>query len=463
MASRVFIQNNASYGLEVAVQLGGRASELRPGTHYTIGASYIAPGDRQEVLRFNRNSGITRRQEFFFTQRVTLAGTSRTIDLRQRLVGTLVHSTLCQTVGDDPWRCDGQRYDYGWAGDIPLRIAYQAYGERRLQVDHDIQYVFTRQHAPMPMGAEDPRVFNVLAYNIYMRPQGAFRDGQGLRVDELPDRLRGYDVLILSELFDVDIRVRLLGALRRLGYRYQTGVLGDGAGRGLVLSESGGVVVVSRWPLTNVQERIFATHGLGWRNLNPRRGYNAAGELACYGSDCRADKGILYAVVQKREPRQGGQRYHLFATHLQADNSRLDQEARRTQLRMLRQFIDELAIPAGEPVLIGGDLNVDRGNSAQYAQLLEILAATHPPQDGHAYTYDPLINPLALEGLRSFPTGLRNPAAHREYLDYVLYSHRHRRPTASTNEVRMPQSTNPWKPGHWDLSDHFALYGQFRY
>ncbi len=40
--------------------------------------------------------------------------------------------------------------------------------------------------------------FNVLAYNIYMRPAGLFADDQAARDAVLPSKLRGFDIIVFS-------------------------------------------------------------------------------------------------------------------------------------------------------------------------------------------------------------------------------------------------------------------------
>jgi hypothetical protein len=156
--------------------------------------------------------------------------------------------------------------------------------------------------------------FSVLAYNIYMRPQTFFRDGQQSRMRYLPEQLKGYDVLVLSEVFDVKMREALLVELLP-EYPYVTEPLGAD----LVVTQHGGVLIASRWPIEEEQQLLF-------------------GKL-CSGSDCAAQKGAIYARINKN-----GERYNIFGSHLQAWPGPVTAQVRKGQLEMLKQFIDGLKL-----------------------------------------------------------------------------------------------------------------------
>jgi endonuclease/exonuclease/phosphatase family metal-dependent hydrolase len=278
--------------------------------------------------------------------------------------------------------------------------------------------------------------FNMLAYNVFLRPEHAFSNDQAERVGVLPAKLRGFDVIAFSEAFDNSIRSRLLAGLAA-EYPYRTKVLGADAG----IEQDGGVVIVSRWPITVQAQRAYGD--------------------TCIGdtSDCLADKGVLYAKVVKH-----GQSYHIFASHTQAGDSRERREARLRQLGIIKAFIDSRAIPDSEAVFIAGDLNVDKYDAGEYTAMLRILDAWYPLPFGHRYTVDPILNRL-------------NPHADRLlYLDYVLVSNRHLQPIEAIIETLMPSASrlfksclDPFKGGctkfersHY-LSDHFAVFGHFMF
>ena len=270
---------------------------------------------------------------------------------------------------------------------------------------------------PRPAAAAPaPRTtLDVLTFNAFLRP--VLPDGQNERVPLMADALVGYDVLLLQELFSNWHRRQLLEALRT-EYPYQSRLLGRDSG----LGQDGGVVVVSKWPIERQFQRLFGED--------------------CAAEDCLAEKGVLYARINKE-----GRRIHIFATHLQAG---ADQEAlRERQLSTIKRLIDQMRLPTDEPVLIGGDLNVDRFAGARtgaFGEMIRILEAEHPlPPAGswpHRPTMDPARNPLT-DG----PLPL--------YLDYVLYSEAHLRPVSAFNDVR------PVAAAGRPLSDHFAVHGHF--
>jgi endonuclease/exonuclease/phosphatase family metal-dependent hydrolase len=255
---------------------------------------------------------------------------------------------------------------------------------------------------------------DVLTFNAFLRP--FLPENQNERMELMAGELAGYDVLLLQELFSDWHRKKLLRALGA-DYPYQSRVLGRDRG----LGQDGGVVIVSKWPIELEFQRLFGA--------------------LCEGKDCFAEKGVLYARINKQ-----GRRFHLFATHLQsgADNA----ELRAEQLASIKDLIDRMRLPADEPVLIGGDLNVDRLADEQtgaFTAMARLLGAAHPPPpaDGpRRPSFDPEQNPLA-DGGRA------------QYLDYVLYSEDHLRPTSAFNAV------TPIAAQGRPLSDHFAVHGRF--
>lgn len=260
-----------------------------------------------------------------------------------------------------------------------------------------------------------PNSFNVLAYNIYMRPAGLFADDQADRGAVLPSKLRGFDVIVFSEAFDNKVRDQLLADLAE-EYPYRTSVLG--ADHGLV--QDGGVIIVSRWPITAEAQRLF-------------------GDVCVWG-DCWADKGVLYARFEKH-----GKTYHLFASHAQSGREMGQRRTRMQQLGIIKSFIDEIGPPGAETLFIAGDLNVDKYDAVEYAAMLRILDAWHPKPSGHPYTVDSTIN---------------RRAGYRLYLDYVLVSNRHLQPLNAVIETLIPRSRTRLGDDY-DLSDHFPVFGHF--
>ena len=258
---------------------------------------------------------------------------------------------------------------------------------------------------------------DVLTYNVFLRaPDFLFFDRQRERVGLIPNLAQGYDVLILQEAFSDAHRQSLLQGLHA-AYPFHTHVLGKDRWWKL----NGGVIILSKWPIEAEAQHHF-------------------GEL-CAGADCWASKGVVYARINKQ-----GRRYHIFGTHTQAEIKH--RAIREQQLRRIRAFIDGFGIPSTQPVLIGGDFNVDALSDAAdgaYTTMQQHLNATDPgARDARkpVPTFDGLNN--ALVSLRV-----------QEHLDYVLYANTHLQPLSAFNEVLI------FRVDEADLSDHYAVHGHF--
>jgi endonuclease/exonuclease/phosphatase family metal-dependent hydrolase len=268
-----------------------------------------------------------------------------------------------------------------------------------------------------------PLDFNLVAYNVFLRPSWLpFLDGQRIRGERLPAHLiePDYDAIVFNELFHAEARRSLLDRLEST-YPYRTLLVGAGVRHKLC----GGVMLVSRWPIEAQAERLFDV---------------------AEGFDAAASKGIVYARIRKHD-----QWVNVFATHTNAMPRA--HRVRARQFATLRSFIDECQVPADEPALIAGDLNVDPVD-LEYPAMLATLNAEVPPLRGLRYSYDPVQNRLA---------GGRE----RQLLDYVLYSARHRQPSACSAEV-FQLHTRPWRQRSWqrrrqDLSDHYPVIGRFHF
>ena len=285
----------------------------------------------------------------------------------------------------------------------------------------------------------DDIAFSMLTYNIFMRPQPPFFDGQMKRAERLVPHLvgKGYDLIAFNEIFGNRPRNFLVEALSH-EFPYHTTVIGkslDGRilrGGVQVEASNGGVMIFSRWPIHGEEERLFDQ---------------------CKGSDCMAAKGVQRVAVEKQ-----GRMFHVFATHLQASCGRSDDSrwpACQSQIHTIRNFIDESNIPEDEPVLIAGDMNVNReGRGGElYRWMLEKLDARDPGLD--RCTRDTELNELA-DGTAC------------QYLDYILVSENHATPVRERTYVLRPHAADPWRldplaSPRRDLSDHYPVLGRFEF
>ncbi len=275
---------------------------------------------------------------------------------------------------------------------------------------------------------ERQEALKVLAYNTYMRPTSLFKNGQMLRADRMPPFLSGYDVVILSALYDDDVRIHLLNLIRA-EYPFQTAVVGHDEG----VEQDGGVVIASRWPIEAQENRVFD-------------------ENDCHDVDCLAEKGVAYAKIRKK-----GAAYHVFGTELQARPAQ--HPIRVRQLHFINEFIADQPIVSKEPVIIGGTMHVNAYYPSVRDEMLDILDAELPWYDSHfnlSPTYDPLSNDLDDQ---DFPG---------EMLDYILHQPNRIRPDESVFARKVFKAVPCWKEFFWeschnDLSDHYAVEARFVY
>ena len=146
-------------------------------------------------------------------------------------------------------------------------------------------------------------------------------------------------------------------------------------------------------------------------------------------------------------------RYHLFATHVQADTGDVEQckEIRDKQFNTLRAFIDHQInlgnIKDDEPIIIMGDFNVKQHDTPEYEKTLETLRAIHPYNIGCNFSH---------EGVASI-------------LDYITYDKDNLQPRHTYLNVMKTRSQVPWNFGGPNLalrfwpSDHYPVYGYFEF
>lgn len=284
--------------------------------------------------------------------------------------------------------------------------------------------------------------FRLLTHNVYMLSTALYPNwGQNQRANLIAQAtyIKGNDVVILNEVFDNTASATLLTGLSSQ-YPYQTPVLGrDRNGWSATLGsfsdttpEDGGVAIVSKWPIEEQVQFIYAD--------------------AC-GADALSNKGFVYVRVNKN-----GQHYHVIGTHAQSQDSACSsgqaETVRARQFGNIRDFLASKGIPASEVVFIGGDLNVIR-NTSEYASMLANLAVSTPTSyAGVDYSWDPQNNGVA---------NTNYPAAGREYLDYIFVSRNHAQPSYWHNQAQDVQSprwevtANGARYQYKDYSDHYPV------
>ena len=416
--SYIFVTNSTNETVQVRTLHYGDDT-LTEGSEWHQEATEIAPYATARVLAFNRYEGLKSGKTYHFETQVT--GQTSTVTLQQKMRGTWYGSTIEHSAtGSDfnaPWQDDRDihRYDTNYDG-LASRVGFKA--DYTGGYD-DFYYTIRNRNQAEPQSGDD--ALKVLTYNIWALPMLASNIGD--RLEEMPKVLQGYDVLLLQEAF-ASASEDLLQTLSS-EYPYQTEIL-DEPGFNLY---NGGVVIVSRYPIAATDYLVFQD---------------------CTGTDCFADKGVVYAEVIR-----DGKAYHVTATHTASFDSDEARALRQQQFQQIRGLIDAKDIPAFDAVMMGGDFNVNKLKfPGDYQQMLANLVASAPQSTGYSRsTYDPTVNQNA-DGELSLGV---------EYLDYVVVSNTHRQPLQSRNDVRVPRSDSDDLWGIWDLSDHFPVLGDFQF
>jgi sphingomyelin phosphodiesterase len=298
--------------------------------------------------------------------------------------------------------------------------------------------------APTATAAEQPPPVRVLSYNVFLFSKSLYPNwGQDHRAAQIPKApfFQGNDVVVLQEAFDNSSSDALKRA-SATAYPYQTPVVGrskdgwdaTGGAYSATTPEDGGVAVLSKWPILRKEQYVY--------------------QDAC-GADWWSNKGFAYVVLNVN-----GARVHVLGTHAQSTDPGCDPgeaaAVRSRQFKAVDAFLDAKNIPAGEQVLVAGDLNVD-SHSAEYASMLAdggLVGAE--ARTGHPYSFDTAENSIARE---------RYPDDPREDLDHVLHRAGHARPAGWQNDV-VKETTAPWTVSSWgtsytytNLSDHYPVTG----
>ncbi|MEU6478538.1 sphingomyelin phosphodiesterase [Streptomyces sp. NPDC047017] len=282
----------------------------------------------------------------------------------------------------------------------------------------------------------------VLTYNTFLMSRNLYPNwGQEHRAAEIAKApfFHGDDVVVLEEAFDNSASDTLKsGAAAE--YPYQTPVVGrsrsgwdaTGGAYSATTPEDGGVTVLSKWPIVREEQYVYPD--------------------AC-GSDRWSNKGFAYVVLNV-----GGTKVHVVGTHTQSTDPGCGAgqaaAVRGRQFKAIDAFLKAENIPAGEEVMVAGDLNVDFHGGEYASMLADAGLVAADARTGHPYSFDTQENSIAR---------YRYPDDPREDLDHVLHRAGHARPAGWTNEV-VQQECAPWTVSSWgtsytytDLSDHYPL------
>lgn len=425
--SHVSFTNNTAKTMHLNGSFNSTDDHFKRGEDWQINELTLAPYETKEVLWFSRYAHVKSNQLYQYTVSATPDNEHLSISFSIDEKGDLLRgSTLSQALttpeqqqvilkntGLEHYQTDIGQHHYA----IHTRKWYpldHVYSDFQIVIDEEIT---------TPVVSNQASNLTVLTYNTQLMP---FYTGienilnqPAIRAETIPNQISQYDVVILEELFDKDLRHSITKGMSAF-YPYHTRVVGEGTNRVL----TGGVMIFSKWPIEKDDQIIYAAND---------------------GIDALAAKGAGYAVINKN-----GQRYHVFGTHPIAGNSEHIREIRHQELQELNHFIETQAIPSNEPVLMAGDFNVNEYDD-EINTLVSTLNAVSPPQIGYHYSCDPTVNTM-------------NNGKDRSRLDYVLYRADHQHPTSAYNQVyilRALQDERKWP--RFDLSDHFPVGSLFTF
>jgi endonuclease/exonuclease/phosphatase family metal-dependent hydrolase len=418
----IFVTNSTPDPVTISVNHYG-TDTMTPGDEWAQEETTIPPYGTRRVLRYNRYWGVHSGETFYFDT-VVSNGTS-SVTLKQRMVGTWSGSNIVHGAS-------GSDFSSPWYSDRNIHTFSTTYGGRssvnsfkaQLTGGYDDFYYTIHNNTPTEAVSGTDQL-KVLTYNIWALPLVA--SDIGARLAELPNHLDGYDAILLQEAFASDRDDFLLAMASE--YPYQTHIPRIPFELGTFNIFDSGVAILSRYPIVATADFIYPD---------------------CSGTDCFADKGVIYAEIIK-----GGKAYHLTSTHTASFDTTEARTLRQEQFLQIRDLVDDQSIPSTDAVLMGGDFNVNKLLwPTDYAQMLTNLNATDPVSTGYTEaTFDPRVN----ENAGAAGSG----GTTVEYLDYVVYANDHRQPTTSRNDVRVLRSVASSVWGTWDLSDHFPVMGEF--
>ncbi|WP_431688392.1 sphingomyelin phosphodiesterase [Hahella sp. NBU794] len=387
---------------------------IREGVEWDRLETEIPPLATVKILRFNRDQGIKWGKTYFFD--TTVMGRNSTALLRQKLEGTWNFSKMWIAADDDPWRYDRDIHAIPREFDgVDSHLAYRSQYAR--PGGDDVYYVINNDWT-LSERVPQSNHLKVLTYNAWALLPGLMSKNTSNRLATMAEAVKGYDAVVFQEVFDPILTARFRSDLQA-EYPYLTEIPFK---LGRILT--GGSFIASRWPILEQNTMVYE---------------------GCRNDGCFASKGANYAKIDK-----GGQIYHLFGTHTHAYTGEEDVALRRWHFQQYKAFVDSKGAAADEPVIIAGDLNVDKLNfPTEHQDMLAILDVADPPsQSQYPHTYDGGVNTFA-------------DSKYTEYLDYVLTSNAHVAPVYSHNRVRIPRFIEWEHWTTWDLSDHFPVEGEF--
>lgn len=277
--------------------------------------------------------------------------------------------------------------------------------------------------------AQGAASFTFLSYNVRGLPMGLSFPGE--RFPTIGYLANQYDIILTQEMFGGE--AKLAGQMRGKQAIAGVGLQGDPGKIVLkVLALPFTFFVPDFWPpfgdglYTFVDDDMISDPAAIDVERVP---YRACHGFISSGADCFSRKALLRVRIQP----QPGIEIDVYNTHLDSGGDEDSQNARWSQLKQLACVIDSQG--TARPIIVAGDLNIGYARPGDQ----EILAAFR----------DHL-------GLIDSGAGPENPRWRER--DYILYRH------GNGTRLRVDQfgEAKPFVQGDYALSDHPALFAQFR-
>ena len=372
----------------------------------------LQPYKQTYAAELSRYSGVKAGEVFDF---YILLGESH-LSLAIKLEGTIWGSNISYTFAD-PESLELDEYHTDRSIYAKFKGKYQYYFKASYTGGYDkITLVIDEIKPPQP---RDPNTLSLVTYNTWMLSYvGRY---MSIRDKLIANAIHNHDVVFMQEVFRRENEQDIIWTMQQYFPHMSNKLNGGGSN-----TYDGGVLTFSKYPIVQQAQHIFEN---------------------CKGTDCSADKGILYTKIMK-----GDSPLHLFNIHLGAWNSQAYRNVRTLQVGEIFAFIDQLDLPNNEPVIIGGDFNIAKNKfPLDFEQMQRVLDLEEPTLEGPLeYSFDPYLN----EHLSY------SEESDRERLDYILYRN-NGSISSSSSQIIVPRNFQEDMWGVWDLSDHFAVSAQF--
>lgn len=305
----------------------------------------------------------------------------------------------------------------------------------------------------------------VMSYNIFQLPTTAiFFGGAGgtykedarsiglwQQLEQLEKEGKAPDVLALQESFNRFAESAVNRAEFKAIYKYRTRLLGqvcDGnvtgdCGDFLTHSDArytnGGLVIFSKYPIEKTAEHVW-----NQKEFGSYEGF--------------ANKGVTYAAIRKN-----GELFHVFNTHTNSEQPGYPAaNLRNKQFNEMLNFKLSLKIPASEPVIYLGDMNLESDKEKRDMESIlraKVNFTLHSGADG---TYS--FNNTVVKN--TYHTHAGADLTYNKVLDYILYSTDHKLPEGAPEmRITYMQMTGKIYRGSYrgDVSDHNPVITDFTF